>query len=100
MNAADAAPVAETFLREWLTEHHPVPPADTDPADDFALVIQRVEVEGENTLRTVFGVGMPFRFGDLRAPDRIHGALRALLDAHPAMRSLRIDVTADTLDVE
>lgn len=46
----------------------------------------------------MFGVSIPFRFDDMRAPECINESLGALLEAFPALKSFRIAVTANTLD--
>ena len=93
MDIHDAATLTETSLREQLAT------ADTPAGDDdFALTLKRVEVEDERTLRVVFGVGMVFRLGDHRAQERINGCLRALHKAHPALRGVAFEVTAESLE--
>ena len=91
MNATDAAALADTFLRAWLSAPQP---ADAG----FTLALLRVEPDGERGFRAVFGADVPFRMGDTRVPDRVNGCLGALLAAHPALRPFRIEVTVDTLD--
>lgn len=91
MNATDAAALADTFLRAWLT-------AAPSAAAGFTLALVRVDPEGERGFRVVFGVDVPFRMGDTRVPDHVNAGLGALLAAHPALRPFRIDVTVDALD--
>ena len=98
MAISDDAATAEAFLRAWLTEHHP---AVTDPAsDDFDVVLHRVEHDDARTLTAVFGVSIPMGPRELRPAERINAALKAMLEANPALRSYRIDVTATDIDGE
>ena len=46
----------------------------------------------------MFGVSIPFRFDDMRAPECINESLGVLLEAFPALQRFRIAVTANTLD--
>jgi hypothetical protein len=100
MDLAHALQTTETFLRTHLAVHHPAPPVGTSPEVDFVTVLERVEAlsEGDGMLVT-FGVGMPFTLHDTRAPLRIDACLRALVDAHPELKVLRIKVTANTITV-
>lgn len=98
MAITDDAATAETFLRAWLSEHHP---PVTDPAsDDFDTVLHRVEHDGERTLTMVFGVSIPFSPREMRPAERINSALKALLDANVSLRRYRINVTASDLSGE
>ena len=94
MDLPAAAATAEAFLRAWLAERHPAP---AEGSDDFTTVVQKVEPDGDDGLLLTFGVGIPFRMGDMRPQHRINDAIRALLKAHPALDPLRLEVTAVTL---
>jgi hypothetical protein len=89
MTIADDALLAETFLRAHLA---------TPTDDDFVVTVKRVEHDGDRTLTTVFGVSIPFTAGDMRPAERINGCLRAMMSAHPSLRTYRVEVTADTID--
>lgn len=92
MTIADAAALAERFLREHI--------ASLPSTDDFTFALKRVEHDGERTLRAVFGVSIALTPRELRPADRINECLRAMLSAQPSLRPYRIDVTAGRLDDE
>lgn len=93
MDLPEAAATAATFLRAWLAEH---PAPATPGAEDFVASMESVEPDGDDGLLATFAVSIPFRMGDMRAQRHIDAALHAMMKAHPALRSLRIEVTANT----
>lgn len=92
MDLAEAAARAARFLQEHLAAHPP------DAADDLTITLLRVTPSDEGGLEAAFGASVPFRLGDTRAIERINGCLRALHAAHPDLRAVPIEVTADAIE--
>jgi hypothetical protein len=86
----------EHFLRTYLTDTQKKSVDTTSDPDDFVITFDHAESNGDD-IRVVFQVNIPMRFGDHRIPEHINGALRAMMQAHPELSSVAIQVTVNTV---